>query len=234
VTFTETLVFYLVIGLAVAAAQWSAGRIAKPAARNLSAIAAVPFWPLFLPLLLSGDQPAPSSVGAAAPPDELARSIRQVETELREGLASLSGGRMVPALLPNRRLEELHDVLTAQADRIRRMDEVLGRSGPDELLPGELQPDELAGVGVQPDSASAMSESDVARDRASRAARRANLRQLAELRRTAEAELRTNLDRIRELVSQLHLVEFSGPAPGRAEELLAEIAAVIESMALSR
>jgi len=56
------------------------------------------------------------------------------------------------------------------------------------------------------------------------------LRQLAELRRTAEAELRANLDRIRKLVSQVHLVEFSGASPGRAEELLAEIAAVVEKM----
>jgi hypothetical protein len=215
-TFSETLVFYLVIGLAVAAAQWSAGRAEKPAARNLAALAAVPFWPLFLPLLLSGDhRPVETPHALAAPLDDLARSIGRVEAELQAALVSLAGGRTAAAPVPDQRLAELHEVLTAEADRIRRMDEVLARTDPDELAP-----DELSAVGVP----------EIARNGASRAARRANLRQLAELRRTAEAELRANLDRIRELVSQVHLVEFSGAPPGRAEELLAEIAAVIQKM----
>jgi hypothetical protein len=235
VTFSETLVFYLVIGLGVAAAQWSVGRVENPLGRNLAALAAVPFWPLFLPLLLSSDRRLGEPAAArSAPVDDLARNIDYVEAELQMALSSLAEGPTAATVSDwrpaDRRLAELHDALTSQADRIRRMDEVLARSGPEQIAPEELCGVGLSGVGTAADSATAPGSPEIERDRASRAARRANLRRLAELRRTAEAELRANVDRIRELVSQVHLVEFSGAPPGRAQELLAEIAAIVEKM----
>ena len=87
--FGQTLVLYLVIGIGVAGAVYLAGGTG----RWFRVATAVPFWPLYLPLLL-----APGRAGASgptarptAPHDELAAAIGQVDAELESALGSLDG-----------------------------------------------------------------------------------------------------------------------------------------------
>jgi hypothetical protein len=54
--------------------------------------------------------------------------------------------------------------------------------------------------------------------------RRRNLQQLRQVRQRAHDDLFAALGWVRELVSMLHLVQFTGAPPARAEELLAQIA----------
>ncbi len=74
---TETLVFYLVIGLSIAVAVWAGDEKRPRTARSYRAMTAVIFWPVYLPILLT-----PATAGEEPPkgsdeprPDELSLKI---------------------------------------------------------------------------------------------------------------------------------------------------------------
>src|SRR3954454_21363441 len=87
--FGQTLVLYLVIGAGVAGAVYLAGG----SVRWFRIVTAVPFWPLYLPLLLSAGPTAthPPSTPPEPPRDDLAIGIGQVAAELEAALSSLDG-----------------------------------------------------------------------------------------------------------------------------------------------
>ena len=208
--FAETLLFYAVIGLAVAAGRWLVERPATSAWLLLFVPATVLFWPLFLPLLLArrpdDDPTAPSSL---PPHDDLARAIDQVENELNTALAELDGGPESVLKQYTGRLRELRVALSAEADRIRQMERVIG-SDQTEIISPEPAATE--------------------RERKSRLTRQENMQRLADLARRARIDLLTTLAWIRELVSMIHLAKFNGQPAARAEELVAQIAAAVESL----
>ena len=214
--FGQTLILYLVIGAGVAMAVYLAGGVpglAVSPGRWFRVVTAVPFWPLYLPVLLAPGRAgvhAPSAT-SAAPHDDLAAAIAQVDAELAAALGSLDGWAEDVLAREKGRIRDLRAAWLAQAQRIREMDQLL-------TLPA------FAGEDA-PDSPAADD-----RLRNSRQARRQNVERLRRLRQRAYDDLAGSLAWVRELVSLIHLAKFSGAPAARAEELVAQIAAAVEGL----
>jgi len=198
------------VGVAVCVYLSAPGRVA---ARWFQTLAAVVFWPLFLPLLLSQRavtesesqcQPAPGS------PDELDRVIAKVDAELEGALQSLDGWGENIRERARSRLQELRSTWTAQAGRVREMDQIMARS-----RDVQTEPELLSG-----------SE----RVRGSQEVIRQNLELLGQVRQQTLDDLLGMLARMRELVSMIHLARFTSAPATRAEELIAQIDAVVEGI----
>jgi hypothetical protein len=207
--FGQTLILYLVIGAGVAGAVYLAGGDG----RWFRVATAVPFWPLYLPLLLApGCTIADlSSDSPSMPLDELAAAIGQVDAELEAALGSLDGWAEGVLSRERVRIRDLRTAWLAQAQRIREMDRILA-------LP-EYATEEDAALPAADD-----------RLRNSRLARRQNIERLRRLRQRAYDDLTGSLAWVRELVSMIHLAKFSGAPAARAEELVAQIAAAVEGL----
>jgi hypothetical protein len=214
--FAETMIFYLLIGVGVAIADFLSDARRSHLSPVFRVATAVVFWPLYLPILLAGPRPEPSRQVATSPADGDAMSvaIAQVEAELEMALASLDGWVEDVLARETDRLRELSTAWRAQAVRIREMDHLLTRTEP-------------ADQGPMP----AVSGRDVSdRCRQSEQTRRANLARLRQVRNRAYEDLMGTLAWVRELVSMIHLAKFTGAPASKAEELVAQIAAAIEGI----
>ncbi|HEY7310338.1 MAG TPA: hypothetical protein VH643_13320 [Gemmataceae bacterium] len=201
-----TLVLYLLVGAGVAAALYLTDSPRPIGERLLRLATAMPFWPFYLPILLA----RPRSVDPTAE-DELTRTIAVVERELEAALASLNDWVGI-AEEQGRRIEMLRSAWQGQSERIRAMDRLLR----------------------QPDFTTSEEETSpcvASRVRQSLAARQQNLARLRQIRQRAEADLLASLAWVRELASRIHLARFSDVPAARAEELIAEIAAAVETLA---
>lgn len=215
-TFAATMIFYHLIGFGVATAVFLSdsrqGRL-LPVFRLASAVV---FWPLYVPILLSGSRPgAPlKPVPSQADRDAMSQAITKVEAELETALASLDG--WVEDVLAHEagRFHELSTAWRASAERIREMDRLLAKTEPADRETVHSGGGEGA--------------SD--RYRQSEGSRRANLARLREVRNQAFEDLMGTLAWVRELVSMIHLAKFTGAPASRAEELVAQIAAAIEGI----
>jgi hypothetical protein len=210
----ETLLFYLVIGLAVAAAVWISSS-ESAAWRWFRVATAVPFWPLYLPVLLTGPHAAEPARDRPPlqPADALAEGIADVQCELNAALASLDGWAEHVLSRERARIDELRGAWAMQAQRIREMDRVLAQC---DVMHGDES--DLSG----PSGASAAGQSQ--------RARRDNITRLRQVRDRAHQDFTTTLARVRELVSLIHLAKFTGAPASRAEQLVAEIAASVEGL----
>jgi hypothetical protein len=222
---SQTLVLYLLIGAAVAGAVYIVQGDRNQIGRWFAILTAVPFWPLYLPILLSGPDSVPDRTSAdqaesKITADEMAVMIEQVDAELQGALGSLDGWAEDVLARERDRIQELRGVWTAQAARIRQMDRLLS-------LPQYAAPEAVA---VGEDAGSADLAGVAERLRTSRLARRQNIERLAHVRRRAYADLMGTLAWVRELVSMIHLARFTGAPPARAEELVAQIAAAVEGL----
>jgi len=217
--FNESLVIYLVVGLAVGAAQALVERSASRRTRMLSILAAWLFWPLYLPLLLaSGREPAGNRKAGSLPCDGLSLAIEQVEQELDDALSSLDGWAEDVLHRRPERLRELRAALVAQAQRIRDMQAIVERE--------QNRPQ----VGADHGELDAQTGQPGDRWQRSEQARRENMTRLAGVCRQSRTDLLATLAWIRELVSMIHLAKFTGAPAARAEELVAQIAAAVESI----
>ncbi len=123
-----TLVLYAMVGVAVAVALYVTEKTGSPGQRLFLMATALVFWPIYLPLLLTPrvtnqeSEPPPSSA-----PDELSAAITQVEAELEGALQSLDGWAEDVLARERGRLRELRTAWKNQAERIREMDQLLGR-----------------------------------------------------------------------------------------------------------
>lgn len=201
-----TLVLYFLIGFGVSMAVY----LSAPGNRWWGAIVALPFWPIYVPILLA---PRTSARSEPTPQhDEILAGIAQVDAELEAALASLDGWAEDVLAREKGRIHELRSAWTAQAERIREMDRLLA-------VP------EVAA------SADAAKEADLSdRVRQSRQARLQNIERLRQVRRRAHDDLMGSLAWVRELVSMIHLAKFTGAPAARAEELVAQIAAAVEGL----
>ena len=222
--FSTTLIFYFVAGVSVAIAVWltdDAGTVMQRLQRCGKLVAAVAFWPMFLPLLLSsGSDTSHSAVNESQqsvhpePDDSMTQAVRQVESELEKALESLdewSGGILSREL---GRIEELRLAWRAQAERVRELDRL------------------LSSPGFEDDSSSTEDSGmcDVIRIQSARTTRQENIVRLKELRTRLRTDLMATLAWVRELVTMIHLARFSGAPASRAEELVAQIAAAVEGL----
>ena len=204
---SESLVFYVLIGLGVAAAVWLSAEERAGSQRWFSTASAVLFWPIYVPLLLSPttEQAVPQPTSYEPHADCLATMIAHVQTELDAALAGRDGWAEEALSRERTRIDELKSSWSLQAARIREMDRVLEQShtaaGDLHMLPGR-----------------------------SEQARQENLERLAAIRGQAMEELTATLAWVRELVTMIHLAKFSGAPAARAEELVAQIAAAVEGI----
>jgi hypothetical protein len=207
--FSVTMIFYLLIGLGVATSVFLADSRRSRGSAAFRVATAVAFWPLYLPILLSGRRPMPIPETPAdrSDGDAMAQAISQVEAELELALASLDGWVEDVLAHETDRFHELSTAWRAQADRIREMDRLLARAEPAVSGPEASQ-----------------------RCRQSEQSRRANLDRLRQVRDRAYEDLMGTLAWVRELVSMIHLAKFTGAPASRAEELVAQIATAIEGI----
>jgi hypothetical protein len=216
---TETLIFYLLVGIVVAVAMYLSDGKRSLLRISYVSITSLFFWPLYLPLLLTTSKyPAPPDEMPKVQRDEMARAIEQVETELKAALSSLEGWPDAAMARERNRVEELRTALVAQATRIREMDELLIAVPPNDL--------------PSPDSTASQTWDAAAADRfqKSQQARQSNFTRLEAIRRKSYADLMATLAWVRELVSMIHLAKFTGAPASRTEELVAQIEAAVEGI----
>lgn len=211
--FSETCLFYLVIGLAVAVAVWTRWpQTGSRSARGWNAVAAVLFWPVYLPILLVPTEEIPEE----ALPAETGQTpvhfyrIETVKHELQEALAFVSRKARSPFHDDAGRFDELFTAWEAQARRIGQLDRILSTSQAE--LPASIPAD----------------HSEPAQR--FETARRQNLAQLATVREQAERDLVLSLTRVRELISAIYVAELTGSMETRAEELIQEIEDSLDGM----
>jgi hypothetical protein len=214
--FCETMIFYHLVGVGVASAVFLSETGRGNPLHWFRVATAVVFWPLYLPILLSGRRVCPDAKAASRADhrDAMSQAISQVESELEAALASLDGWAEDDLAHENHRLGELGRAWRAQAERIREIDHLLAgaeRDGRD-AIPEPSGPQ--AGD----------------RFRRSEQSRRANLARLHQIRGRAYEDLMGTLAWVRELVSMIHLAKFTGAPASRAGELVAQIAAAVEGL----
>jgi hypothetical protein len=205
----SSLVIYLMIGTGVGCAMFLADDCGMRGERWFRVVTAVPFWPLYVPILFRAMERAGVPVAREAG-DEMDAGIAQVDGELQAALGSLDGWAEGVLTREKDRLRELRSAWIAQAQRIREMDR---------LLAGPRPAAALAGAVVHP----RVLQSEQARQR--------NLERCRRLRERAYDDLMGTLAWVRELVSMIHLAKFTGAPASRAEDLVAQIAAAVEGLA---
>lgn len=203
-----SLVLYLMIGAGIAFAVYLTDRDGRTAESCFRVLSAVPFWPLYVPLLLQPATPATQNIEAERS-DPLAAAIVQVDGELETALGSLDGWAEGVLTREKDRLEELRSAWTAQAQRIRDMDRLLSIPETTTQLANDNTNQRLL-------------QSEQARQR--------NLERVQQLRMRAYDDLMATLGWVREVVSMIHLAKFTGAPASRAEELVAQIAAAVEGL----
>jgi len=223
----QTLVIYLVVGIGVAVAAYISPHGRTPAERCFSVLAAVPFWPLYIPILLSThsaiETARPARVESPQSADEMSAAISQVDAELEAALNSLDGWAEDVLARERDRIHELRKAWTVQSDRIREMDRLLA-------LPEYAGSSENGSPAGALASSARLSATAHDRLRRSQQIRQQNIERLRQVRQRAYEDLMGTLAWVRELVSMIHLAKFTGAPAARAEELVAQIAAAVEGL----
>jgi hypothetical protein len=221
--FTTTLLFYLLFGGGVAAALYLMKDGVGGGERWFRTLTAVAFWPLYLPTLLHRAEPTPEEfvagdampardIESVEPSDEIARTIRQVETELETALRSLDGWSDAVLAREQHRVEELRAAWHMQAAKIRELDRLLAQPAFSEPFPHGL-------VG-----------SSGGRFVTAERARSENVARLRAVRDQLHDGLLDTLARVRELVTMIHVAKYTGAPVSRAEELVTQIATSVEGL----
>jgi len=224
-----TVCFYLMIGTGVAVALWLGEGPHLESDRLFRTLTAPFFWPLYLPVLLTG----PSVQGIAAMPplpkstqvnedDGMASLIAQVETELDTALRSLDGWAEDVLSGEKHRIGELRTAWHQQASHIRELDQLLRQTA----VPGEapaISPEPIIGD-VDPGEVKPSRISECEKSRLE------NIRKLKHVRRKMYEDLMATLAWVRQLVTMIHLAKFTGAPASRALELVQQIAAAVEGV----
>ena len=219
---TQTILFYLLFGISIAAAVALRRERIGWNERIFQVGTAVFFWPLYLPILL--DRPAQTPRVRRAqgehpfdPSDHFAESIAQVETELEAALDSLDGWAENVLAREQDRFAELRSAWRMQAERIRQLDRLLAAAENSKNVPNaERELDVGSGKNV--------------RYQQSEQARRENFERLQLVRARLHDDLWGTLAWVRELVSMIHLAKFTGAPASRADELVSQIATAVEGL----
>lgn len=220
---TTTLVFYLLLGGAVAVALHLAEEVLTARERWFRTLTALIFWPLYVSSLLQ--RPAstkPTRLGyhhsdlsnrdLNVPNDELSRAIRQVEAELDLALNTLDGWSDSVFAREQHRFEQLRGAWQVQAQRIRDLDQLLSQSTLAERVV----------VGKRELSGNRIAKCEQARLE--------NIASLGTVRARLHTDLVNTLAWVRELVTKIYLAKYTGAPASCAEELVMQIAAAVEGL----
>jgi chromosome segregation ATPase len=216
--FGSSLLIYLLIGLGVAVAVFLSQNQTRSGERWFNIATALPFWPLYVPILLAREQPIghrKSTEPISPPLDEMSAAIAQVDSELEAALESLDGWAEDVLAREQGRIHELRHAWTVQSERIREMDR---------LLAAETKTSDAV------DQTASLTSATCERLRRSQQVRQQNIDRLRQVRRRVYEDLMATLAWVRELVSMIHLAKFTGAPASRAEELVAQIAAAVEGL----
>ena len=203
----EFALLYLTVGVAIGAAV--ALRTPTTAALGGTGLAAIAFWPLFLPFLLgapadrSRHTPAPEHEGGA-----LVRALRRTQRSLDDALGGIEGREALGLAVVLTRMPEVMRTLEEQARSVEDMARLLAAPPPD--------PDDDA---LDPDLARDLGSARVASDR--------RLRALHDRRRE---ELLRAIVRLEELVAMIHLARFAREPNVGAGPLVQQITATVEAL----
>ena len=231
-SFTTTLVFYGLVGIATSVAVALNGSARNRFDRVFQTLSATVFWPMFLPFLLRPPEAnALARESDSKPPvvhDALAQSIDHVEAELNAALKSLDGWAEHLLSHEQDRFAELKSAWRQQAARVRELDDLLARPefAAEELTLSELTTSELA-VDA---SERTTGLPDLRRVSRSTRGRTENIARLKQIRHQLQSDLTSTLAWVRELVTMIHLAKFTGAPATRAEELVTQIAAAVEGL----
>ena len=199
-----TAIFYGLVGAGVAVALFLSDSDSPRHERWFRVLTAFLFWPLYLPLLLRPTGPAaPTTQPFAAPSDELAGQIAQVETELGLAFQSLDVGADTALRPEHGRIGELQAAWRLQAERIRELDRLLAQPAFVEFAP---------------------TSSETERATQCEQSRQQNLARLRAIRQQIHQNLLDTLAGVRELVTRIHLAKYTGNPT--ASELSAQLATV--------
>jgi len=217
-----TLLLYFLLGIGVSVAVYVAGGDGNPGRCWVAVALAVPFWPLYVPLLLGrGSTARPGPAPPPAATDEMAAAIRRVDEELQAALGSLDGWAEDVLAKEKDRMRELRKAWAAQSERIREMDRLLGPPEYSEPSTAALGPVAITRP-LSPEASDRLRRSDQVR--------RQNVERLRRVRQRAYEDLMGTLAWVRQLVSMIHLAKFTGAPASRAEELVAQVAAAVEGL----
>ena len=211
----ESLIFYGVIGSGVSVAVLASNSERSLLQRLFLAMTAILFWPIYLPVLLSGKQTDAATLHNQQPQDELSGLVIQVELELDAALIEFDGWGQETFDYQRELTRELKDAWQAQVDRIRELERVLSQST--QNRDSEFEPEAVS-----------------ARVAESEKARRDNFQHLDDVRHTAREELMSSLACVRELVSIIHLSRFTDDSAARADEIASQLAAAVRSFSKER
>src|SRR5260370_38003445 len=92
--FGPTLLIYFLLGAGVAVAVYVSATGNRSGQRFFGVVTAIPFWPLYVPVLLArASSPVAEKppLAEAPPKDEMTSAIAQVDAELEAALNSLDG-----------------------------------------------------------------------------------------------------------------------------------------------
>src|SRR5262249_40463187 len=142
---------YVVVGLGVAIAVFISAKPGQSPGLWFRLATALPFWPLYMPILLAGSSQRQSGAGGLessdrvhmpAPRDGIREAIPQVDAELEAARDSLDGWAEDVLARERNRIRELREAWSAQADRIREMNHLLASGIPRLALAPENSTDD--------------------------------------------------------------------------------------------
>ncbi|MES2794264.1 MAG: hypothetical protein V4719_31915 [Planctomycetota bacterium] len=235
-----TICFYLVIGVCVAVAVWLGDTNQIRTGRWFRVFTAIPFWPMYLPLLLSSkgrlsrEEEASAKNEHSSPPaaDEMAVAITQVEAELDKALCSLNGWAEDALCAEADRFTELRCAWRQQAERIRELDRLLATTDVEatRIDAGSAPAAENLLVAIKGMTVLEADSSSAKRITFSEQSRRENLSKLKRVRQQWHDDLLATLASVRQLVTMIHLARYTGEPASRAAELVEQIAHTVEGL----
>lgn len=217
----DLAILYLVVGVACAIAIYRTAPT-RDAMAIVSAAVAVPLWPLWAPVALTGKKRGDARARADRAPDPgspLAAAAERIEAALREGVDACAGTSL-EALLPRDAADRIAAEVRRAAGRHAEIGELLARDGFD-LASAEARLAELQAAGGSP---RAVGTARLHLD---------NVRRLAALRERDERAIAELSDLVQALRAQLVVARFAGSQPEGASGIVSDLWARVEGLGVA-
>lgn len=217
----DLAILYLVVGIACAVAIYRTAP-ARDGWAIASAAVAVPLWPLWAPVALTGKKRPEGRARVDRAPDPgspVAAAADRIEAALREGVDACAGTAL-EALLPRDAADRIASEVRRAASRHAELGELLAREGFD-LGSAEARLDELTRAGASP---RAIGTARLHLD---------NVRRLASLRVRDERALAELSDLVQALRAQLVVARFAGSQPEGAGGIVSDLWARVEGLGVA-
>ena len=218
----DLLILYAVLGIACAVAIYRSSTESRPRAAMAAALA-LPLWPLWAPIALTGARSRPTSAWTSdadsrsrATRSPVAEAAVRVEAALREGVEACAGTSL-ESLLPRDAAARIAAEVRRASERHAELTTVLCREGFD------LAAADRRVVSLEKSSASARSLTTAR-------LHLENVKRLAALRDRDARALEELADLVQALRTQLTLARFAGSSVEGASGIVSEVWARVEGL----